>query len=66
MHDEPTVSAYYDDPYALKGGDPGIKTNKHGRGTDVQVPRGSSPDIKAKLAQISVAVVASNGTDEDE
>ena len=50
----------------LKGGDPFIKTNKHGRGTDVQVPQGSSPDIKAKLAQIAAAAVAANGTDEDE
>ncbi|MBC7032484.1 hypothetical protein G6O48_26575, partial [Salmonella enterica subsp. enterica serovar Enteritidis] len=45
---------------------PFIKTNKHGRGTDVQVPQGSSPDIKAKLAQIAAAAVAANGTDEDE
>ena len=66
LHDEPTVSEDYDDPYALKGGDPFIKTNKHGRGTDVQVPQGSSPDIKAKLAQIAAAAVAANGTDEDE
>ena len=66
LHDEPTVSADYDDPYALKGGDPFIKTNKHGRGTDVQVPQGSSPDIKAKLAQIAAAAVAANGADEDE
>ena len=66
LHDEPTVSADYDDPYALKGGDPFIKTNKHGRGTDVQVPQGSSPDIKPKLAQIAAAAVAANGTDEDE
>ncbi len=66
LHDEPTVSADYDDPYALKGGDPFIKTNKHGRGTDVQVPQGSSPDTKAKLAQIAAAAVAANGADEDE
>ena len=46
LHDEPTVSADYDDPYALKGGDPFVKTNKHGHGTDVQVPKGSSPDVK--------------------
>lgn len=31
LHDEPTVSADCDDPYALKGGDPFVKTNKHGR-----------------------------------
>ncbi|WP_418969183.1 Rne/Rng family ribonuclease [Alloscardovia omnicolens] len=30
LHDEPTVSSQYDDPYALKGGDPFVKTNKHG------------------------------------
>lgn len=33
LHDQPTVSADYDDPYALRGGDPFVKTNKHGRGT---------------------------------
>ena len=62
-HDEPTVSADYDDPYALKGGDPFVKTNKHGHGTDVQVPKGSSPDVKAKLAQIAAAAVAANNAD---
>ncbi|WP_152233819.1 Rne/Rng family ribonuclease [Bifidobacterium leontopitheci] len=65
LHDEPTVSADYDDPYALKGGDPFIKTNKHGRGTDVPVPQGSSADVKAKLAQIAAAAVAA-GSDDDE
>ena len=63
LHDEPTVSADYDDPYALKGGDPFVKTNKHGHGTDVQVPKGSSPDVKAKLAQIAAAAVAANNAD---
>ena len=63
LHDEPTVSADYDDPYALKGGDPFVKTNKHGQGTDVQVPKGSSPDVKAKLAQIAAAAVAANNAD---
>ena len=63
LHDEPTVSADYDDPYALKGGDPFVKTNKHGHGTDVQVPKGSSPDVKAKLAQIAAATVAANNAE---
>ncbi|WP_346428270.1 Rne/Rng family ribonuclease [Bifidobacterium sp. SO1] len=66
LHDEPTVNADYDDPYALKGGDPFIKTNKHGRGTDVQVPQGSSPDVKAKLAAIAAAAVAANNADGEE
>ncbi|WP_420837544.1 Rne/Rng family ribonuclease [Bifidobacterium aerophilum] len=66
LHDEPTVNADYDDPYALKGGDPFIKTNKHGRGTDVQVPQGSSPDVKAKLAAIAAAAVAANNGDGEE
>ena len=26
LHDQPTVSADYDDPYALRGGDPFVKT----------------------------------------
>lgn len=63
LHEEPTVSADFDDPYALKGGDPFIKTNKHGQGTQVQVPQGSSPDVKAKLAQIAAAAVAANNAD---
>ena len=60
LHDEPTVSADFDDPYALKGGDPFVKTNKHGQGTQVQMPQGSSPDVKAKLAQIAAAAVAAS------
>ena len=64
LHDDPTVSADYDDPYALKGGDPFVKTNKHGRGSDVQVPQGSSADVKAKLAQIAAAAVAATGVDD--
>ena len=57
------VAQVADDPYALKGGDPFVKTNKHGHGTDVQVPKGSSPDVKAKLAQIAAAAVAANNAD---
>lgn len=64
LHDEPTVSAEFDDPYALKGGDPFVKTNKHGQGTQVQMPQGSSADVKAKLAQIAAAAVAAS-TEED-
>ena len=69
LHDEPTVSASYDDPYALKGGDPFVKTNKHGHGTSVPketTPQGSSADVKAKLAQIAAAAVAANRTDDEE
>ena len=73
LHDEPTVSASYDDPYALKGGDPFIKTNKHGRGTAAPAVKeqpasaqGSSADVKAKLAQIAAAAVAANRADEGE
>jgi ribonuclease E len=67
VHDEPTISSDYSDPYALKGGDPFVKTNKHGHGTvEVQAPQGSSPDVKAKLAQIAAAAVAANdGEDGD-
>ena len=65
LHDEPTVSASYDDPYALKGGDPFIKTNKHGHGTtpvreSAPSHGGSSADVRAKLAQIAAAAVAAN------
>nr|WP_235607027.1 Rne/Rng family ribonuclease [Bifidobacterium criceti] len=34
VHDEPTISGDFDDPYALKGGDPFVKTNKHGQGSE--------------------------------
>ena len=70
LHDEPTVNADYDDPYALKGGDPFVKTNKHGRGTDVvssaPVPQGSSAAVRAKLAQIAAAAVAAGNVDDDD
>ena len=66
LHDQPTVSADYDDPYALRGGDPFVKTNKHGRGTaPAPEPAGSSADVKAKLAQIAAAAVAANNTAEE-
>lgn len=66
LHDQPTVSADYDDPYALRGGDPFVKTNKHGRGTTpAPEPAGSSADVKAKLAQIAAAAVAANNTAEE-
>lgn len=66
LHDQPTVSVDYDDPYALRGGDPFVKTNKHGRGTaPAPEPAGSSADVKAKLAQIAAAAVAANNTAEE-
>ena len=66
LHDQPTVSADYDDPYALRGGDPFVKTNKHGRGTaPAPESAGSSADVKAKLAQIAAAAVAANNTAEE-
>lgn len=67
VHDEPTISADFDDPYALKGGDPFVRTNKHGHGTpDVHAPKGSSAAVKAKLAQIAAAAVAANVAEEAE
>lgn len=66
LHDEPTVSAEYDDPYAMRGGDPFVKTNKHGRGSDVSAPQGSSPDVKAKLAQIAAAAAAADSEQGEE
>nr|WP_231129375.1 Rne/Rng family ribonuclease [Bifidobacterium choloepi] len=65
VHDKPTVSADFDDPYALKGGDPFIKTNKHGHGTEIHAPQGSSAAVKAKLAQIAAAAVAANEAAEE-
>ncbi|PKU90140.1 ribonuclease G [Bifidobacterium pseudolongum subsp. globosum] len=68
VHDEPTISKDYDDPYALKGGDPFVKTNKHGHGTEahaVHAPKGSSAAVKAKLAQIAAAAVAANNAEEE-
>ena len=61
LHDEPIVSASYDDPYALKGGDPFIKTNKHNHGTQIperEIQPSSTPAVKAKLAQIAAAAQA--------
>ncbi|MFT9111471.1 MAG: Rne/Rng family ribonuclease [Bifidobacterium psychraerophilum] len=59
LHDEPTVSASYDDPYAVKGGDPFVKsTVKHHTPAKESAPsssKGSSPDVKAKLAKIAAA-----------
>ncbi|WP_440201440.1 Rne/Rng family ribonuclease [Bifidobacterium pullorum] len=67
LHDKPTVSADYDDPYAMRGGDPFVKTNKHGRGTQpAPEPAGSSPDVKAKLAQIAAAAVAANNAEHEQ
>lgn len=67
LHDKPIVSAEYDDPYALRGGDPFVRTNKHGRGTTpAPEPAGSRPDVKAKLAQIAAAAVAANNADIDD
>lgn len=68
VHDEPTISKEYDDPYALKGGDPFVKTNKHGHGTEthaVHAPKGSSAAVRAKLAQIAAAAVAANNAEEE-
>ena len=67
LHDEPTVSADYDDPYALKGGDPFIKTNKLQSAVRMcrcrRAPRRIS---RPSSAQIAAAAVAANSTDEDE
>ncbi|MFU0566241.1 Rne/Rng family ribonuclease [Gardnerella vaginalis] len=63
LHDEPTVSSEYADPYALKGGDPFIKTNKHGHGSIADpmpvVKQESSADVRAKLARIAAAAASS-------
>lgn len=68
LHDEPTISSDYADPYAMKGGDPFVHTNKHGHGSapEVQAPKGSSPAVKAKLAQIAAAAVAANDEEKEE
>ncbi|MDO5688599.1 MAG: Rne/Rng family ribonuclease [Pseudoscardovia radai] len=61
LHDKPIVSASYDDPYALKGGDPFVKTNKHKHGTQIperELQPGSTPSVKAKLARIAAAAQA--------
>lgn len=69
LHDEPTVSADYDDPYALKGGDPFVHTNKHGYGrshhddTDSNAPKGSTPQVKATLARIAAAAAEAAESD---
>lgn len=74
LHDEPTVSSKFDDPYALKGGDPFIHTNKHGMGhagageeIEGNAPQGSTPQVKATLARIAAAAEAAEAdkTEED-
>lgn len=74
VHDEPTVSAQFADPYALKGGDPFVKTNKYGYGTAESATKpvstqphqqGSSADVRATLARIAAASVT-NTTDSSE
>ena len=65
LHDEPTISASYDDPYAVKGGDPFVKTNKHSHNAPAKesTTTGSTPAVKAKLARIAAAAQAA--ADED-
>ncbi|WP_404978491.1 Rne/Rng family ribonuclease [Bifidobacterium aquikefiricola] len=61
LHDEPTISASYGDPYALKGGDPFVKTKHAHHETQEQGGSGvSSPDVKAKLAKIAAAAQAAS------
>lgn len=71
LHDEPTISSKFEDPYAVKGGDPFVKTSKRSGASksekEAALPQGSSPDVKAKLAQIAAAAEkASDGNDEAE
>lgn len=68
LHDEPTVSSEYADPYALKGGDPFVKTNKYGHGTSTVAPepqkqQGSSAEVRAKLARIAAASAISESAE---
>lgn len=66
LHDKPTISASYADPYAVKGGDPFVKTNKHGHGSSSKetLPTGSTPAVKAKLARIAAAAQAASDEDD--
>jgi ribonuclease E len=88
LHDEPTVSAASADPYAVKGGDPFIESNKKRRCSSSSsassssssnspvaaqkeqeeekvdnAPKGSTAEVKAKLAAIAAA--ASRHEDEE-
>ena len=66
LHDKPTISASYADPYAVKGGDPFVKTNKHGHGSSSKetLSTGSTPAVKAKLARIAAAAQAASDEDD--
>lgn len=66
LHDKPTISASYADPYAVKGGDPFVKTNKHGHGSSPKetLSTGSTPAVKAKLARIAAAAQAASDEDD--
>lgn len=71
LHDEPTVSSEYADPYALKGGDPFVKTNKYGHGSATEQPapvkqQGSSAEVRAKLARIAAASVITDAAHKSE
>ena len=88
LHDEPTVSSDSADPYAVKGGDPFIESNKKRRRSSSSsassssssnspvaaqkekeeekvdnAPKGSTAEVKAKLAAIAAA--ASRHEDEE-
>lgn len=65
LHDEPTVNSHADDPYAMKGGDPFVKTNKRGynvhsaakshtESTHEELPS-TTEEVKNSMAAIAAA-----------
>ncbi|MFD0705649.1 Rne/Rng family ribonuclease [Alloscardovia venturai] len=78
LHDEPTVNSHADDPYAMKGGDPFVKTNKHGHSVynhvndsgdsstvhDHEDLLSTTEEVKNSMAAIAAAgAVSSNSKD---
>ncbi|WP_018143364.1 Rne/Rng family ribonuclease [Alloscardovia criceti] len=73
LHDEPTVSAKYDDPYAMKGGDPFVKTNKHTHASknyednsSREERQGTTEEVKNSMAAIAAAGAGMANTSNEE
>lgn len=68
IHDEPTIELNAADPYEAKGGDPFEKSSDARREVhrteqhDTAVPKGSSAEVRRKLAQIAAAATREEET----
>lgn len=70
IHDDPTIEINAADPYEAKGGDPFEKSSDARREVhrsdreeyDAEAPKGSSADVRRKLAQIAAAATREDET----